>query len=734
MAANTQDFRVKHGLQVTNTAAFGNAVSISGNVTISNTKSLIVTGNVVANGLVHAANGILSNSDIRLATGNLTISTGTANLRSTNISGNLVVTGTMQVNSTETLEVGTTKILLASGLTGSDNPDSASGNGGVVINRGSAANVEILWDESVNRWKFTNDGSIYFPLKTFSHLTMTFQTSTVTNVDPGTSVVRMNSSNTAAVTTISVDVNDLAGTDVTQYIDTWDDSNSDHLGYVYIRSSENQNRFAVFSMTGVTSQSGYRQLSVTPLAFWQQNNPFNNLEGIFLEFMRTGEKGQKGQKGEKGQKGQKGEKGERVSSGTYTDSNNTVVFTNSDATTFSISGVKGQKGEQISGVTFTDANNTTKFDQSDGTTHYVTGMKGQKGQKGEVGQKGQKGEQGVKGEKGQKGQKGESFEIAYNFSTGTSETTSNPAVQSLAFNSGVLSSATKMFVRAIDVNLVNNATYLDGFNSQGNSTNRGIITVRNYANTAQTVMFPITGVSNSTVVTSSRVIDLGPNISTGYNSPFPANSTLVFEVSSVSGEKGQKGQKGDTGQKGEKGQKGDKGQKGERVSTATYTDSNNTVVFTNSDTSTFYITGVKGQKGQKGETFQSVTNLQVNSLGVGTAASGTTGEIRATNDITAFYSSDERLKENIETIEHALNKVTHMRGVNFDWNEIAQRLYPDRVERDIGVIAQDVLEVAPEAVVMRDNGYYAVKYDKLVAILIEAVKELQERVEQLESK
>jgi len=114
-------------------------------------------------------------------------------------------------------------------------------------------------------------------------------------------------------------------------------------------------------------------------------------------------------------------------------------------------------------------------------------------------------------------------------------------------------------------------------------------------------------------------------------------------------------------------------------------------------------------------------------LGVGTAASGTIGAILATNDVVAFASSDERLKENVVLIEGALDKVKSMRGVEFDW--IAnEEIHPNH-GHDLGVIAQEVEAVLPTLVQTRENGYKAVKYDKMVAVLIEAVKELSIKVE-----
>ena len=131
---------------------------------------------------------------------------------------------------------------------------------------------------------------------------------------------------------------------------------------------------------------------------------------------------------------------------------------------------------------------------------------------------------------------------------------------------------------------------------------------------------------------------------------------------------------------------------------------------------------------------QTTDDVQFDSFGVGTAASGTTGEIRATNDITAFYSSDERLKENIADLEGALDKVNAMRGVTFDWKELSEeerKTIHSHEGADLGVIAQEVQAVYPELVHQRDHGYLSVDYVKLTAVLIQAVKELSAKVDEL---
>ena len=127
---------------------------------------------------------------------------------------------------------------------------------------------------------------------------------------------------------------------------------------------------------------------------------------------------------------------------------------------------------------------------------------------------------------------------------------------------------------------------------------------------------------------------------------------------------------------------------------------------------------------------------QFNSVGVGTAASTTAGQIRATDDITAFYSSDVSLKENIHNIESPMDKVQQLNGVLFDWKQDwidtngGEDGYFIR-KTDVGVIAQDVEKVLPEVVGTRPNGVKAVKYDRLCALLIECVKDLQTQVNDL---
>jgi len=136
-----------------------------------------------------------------------------------------------------------------------------------------------------------------------------------------------------------------------------------------------------------------------------------------------------------------------------------------------------------------------------------------------------------------------------------------------------------------------------------------------------------------------------------------------------------------------------------------------------------------------------------NSLSVGSAASptGTDGEIIATNQISSYYS-DERLKTNIEPISNALEKVLSLRGVTYKSNQLAESFGFMNKEQQVGVIAGDVEKVLPEAVkpapfdmmlfentIISKSGenYKTVQYEKLVPLLIEAIKELNNEIKQL---
>ena len=95
-------------------------------------------------------------------------------------------------------------------------------------------------------------------------------------------------------------------------------------------------------------------------------------------------------------------------------------------------------------------------------------------------------------------------------------------------------------------------------------------------------------------------------------------------------------------------------------------------------------------------------------------------------DIVAYHSSDKRLKTNILPIQSTLDKIDKVGGYTFDW--IPTEEVHSNEGTDIGVIAQEIEEQFPELVTTRENGYKAVKYDKLVAVLLQGIKELRQEI------
>ena len=117
---------------------------------------------------------------------------------------------------------------------------------------------------------------------------------------------------------------------------------------------------------------------------------------------------------------------------------------------------------------------------------------------------------------------------------------------------------------------------------------------------------------------------------------------------------------------------------------------------------------------------------------VNTDSSVTFASVSATGDIVAYASSDERLKDNIEVISNPIEKVQQLKGVTWDWNDNADELQQSLP--NVGVIAQDVEKVLPQLVKDRDNGFKGVDYDKIVGLLIEAIKDQQTQIDELKEK
>ena len=116
------------------------------------------------------------------------------------------------------------------------------------------------------------------------------------------------------------------------------------------------------------------------------------------------------------------------------------------------------------------------------------------------------------------------------------------------------------------------------------------------------------------------------------------------------------------------------------------------------------------------------------------------GDLHVEGDVVAFSTttSDKKLKDNVVNIENPLDKITKLRGVEFDWTATSRK-----GQHDIGLIAQEVEEVLPEVVSVKtlrvgefgrdgdEKDFKTVNYEKMVGVLVEAVKELKAEIEEL---
>lgn len=112
------------------------------------------------------------------------------------------------------------------------------------------------------------------------------------------------------------------------------------------------------------------------------------------------------------------------------------------------------------------------------------------------------------------------------------------------------------------------------------------------------------------------------------------------------------------------------------------------------------------------------------------------GDLNVTGDITAFYvsPSDARLKTNITKIDNSLDKVLNLNGYNYKWNALGVEKYKRKEEEsDVGVIAQELEKILPQAVHEDKDGYKTVAYDKIIPLLIEAIKDLKHEIDELKS-
>jgi hypothetical protein len=140
-----------------------------------------------------------------------------------------------------------------------------------------------------------------------------------------------------------------------------------------------------------------------------------------------------------------------------------------------------------------------------------------------------------------------------------------------------------------------------------------------------------------------------------------------------------------------------------------------------------------GTHNQEGIVVNGKNVVITGSLAVGAlTGSVTAGRIDASNDVVAFSTSDRRWKDNITPIESPLQKLLELGGYEFDWRE--DSVVHGNKGHDVGVIAQEVEAVLPEAVQTRSSGMKAVRYEKIIPLLIETIKEQQKQIDELKNR
>ena len=196
------------------------------------------------------------------------------------------------------------------------------------------------------------------------------------------------------------------------------------------------------------------------------------------------------------------------------------------------------------------------------------------------------------------------------------------------------------------------------------------------------------------------------------------------------GPRGYTGSRGNTGPQGPQGIQGATGGTGPQGPTG-YTGSRGSNG-SNGATGPTGPDGPRGYTGSKGDTGDFVTNSshRFTSIGVGTNASGSTGDVRATGNITAYYS-DMRLKTKVGDIESPLEKLMSLNGFKYKANETAQELGYDGEQVQVGLSAQEVQAVLPEIIRAApiDDKYLTLNYADLVPLIIEAIKEINDKLE-----
>jgi len=376
--------------------------------------------------------------------------------------------------------------------------------------------------------------------------------------------------------------------------------------------------------------------------------------------------------------------------------------------TAALQGVQGIQGIQGSDAVVQGIQGRQGITGTQGTQGIqgITGTQGIQGIQGITGTQGIQGIQGITGTQGIQGIIGNRGGIPYTFSTTTTD--SDPGAGVVRYNNTTIGSVTQIFIDNTD-SLSNTQTgWYDTWDDSTNTTSEGYLYITSASSSGTTVnTFFVTSVTAATGYYKIAV--------TFVSGPLPTNNDTLSVSFTRTGDRGVQGTTG-TATQGIQGITGGSGAPGSAVQGAT--GAQGIQGTTGAGTQ-----GAQGGQGSVGPVAGSANQVVFKNSSNNPAGSAnlTFDGTNLTCGGTVTANSDENIKINVTTIENALEKVLNLRGVEFDRKA-------DGVH-SIGFIAQEVEKVFPDLVFGTDPK--SIAYQNFVAILVEAIKELNQKVDRL---
>jgi len=710
--------QIASGKRITDSAGvavqFGDAINMNSDKII-NLGTPSTSTDAATKGYVDTQVASISTSSISQGNSNVTVTdtgTGTVTVSvdgstaltvsstGVTVAGNLTVSGTTTTVDSNTVTIADNILTLNSDATGAPTQ-----NAGIEVERGDEANTQLRWNEGTDKWTFTNDGAVYYPMAvstddlaegttnlyyTNARARGALSVSSATGIsyNSGTGAFSLGSIPNSSLSNNSITINGSAvALGGTRTLDT--DAISEGSTNQYFTTA--RARSSVSAGTGITynSTTGVIATSAIPNASLANSSVTVGTTAISLGSSSTTLAGLTSVTST----GFTGALTGNASTATALQTARTingVSFDGSANVTVHTAGT----GISISGATVsidtgttvdkTTAQTLTNKSLSDSSTYFVDETDGTKKLQ---------------------------FQLS-SITTATTRTLTAPDVSGTIITTGDTGTVTNTMLAGSIANakLSNSSVTVNGTSiSLGSSGSFGTDSVsegatnlyftnaraRAAVSASGSLSYnSTTGVFSYTTPSTSGITE-GTNL---YYTDARARAALSFTA----------------------------GSGGYNSTTGVITIPTNTNQLTNG---AGFITGYT-----ETDTLASVTGRgATTTAALSTGALTVTGAITATGEVTAYYS-DVNLKKDIVEISGALNKVEAIRGVHYRPNETALGLgIEDKAE--VGVIAQEIEAVLPELVVASAfEGYKTVKYDKLTALLIEAVKELSAKVKTLEAK